>query len=70
MDNPKNIFETRGMLINSLIKAKPYEHQIKAFNFAVDLFGVDKGGDAASPSGQQSNIINHPRHNCAFLMEM
>jgi len=28
------------------IKAKPYEHQIKAFNFVCRLFGLTEGGDA------------------------
>lgn len=30
------------------IKVNAFEHQIRAFNFAIDKFGVDKGCDALS----------------------
>lgn len=31
--------------MKELIKGKLYEHQIKAVNFALDLFSAKKGGD-------------------------
>ena len=43
------------------IKATPYEHQKKAFAFAMGLF--QEGGDATTPSGKGGK-------GCALLMEM
>lgn len=44
------------------IKAKPYEHQVRAFNFVCHLSGLAKGGDA--------NISIGLRGSAALLMEM
>lgn len=44
-----------------LVRVNPYEHQVKAFDFACELFGVADGGDA-----QHSVSCN----SCALLMEM
>lgn len=43
------------------IKAKPYQHQIEAFNFVCKLFGLVRGGD--------KNISISSR-GAALLMEM
>ena len=47
--------------ISMPIKAKPYQHQIDAFNFTCKLFGLVKGGDAPTISISNS---------CSLLMEM
>ena len=45
------------------ITAKPYQHQISAFNFVCCLFGLVDGGDA------HISIRNSP-NSAALLMEM
>ena len=47
---------------NMPIRAKPYKHQIGAFNFVCSLFGLEKDGDA--------NISIGLRGSAALLMEM
>lgn len=42
------------------VKAIPYRHQIEAFNFVCELFGLVEGGDAPNIS----------RRGAALLMEM
>lgn len=44
------------------IKVNPYEHQVRAFNFVMNLCGVVEGGDANSPLRRHGS--------CALLMEM
>ena len=43
------------------VKAHPYDHQQKAYEFACRLFGLNQGGD--DPPSIQSR-------GCALLMEM
>ena len=44
------------------VKAKPYQHQQEAFDFCCGVFGLRRGGDAASPDGGG--------YGAALLMEM
>ena len=44
------------------VRAKPYKHQQEAFDFCCGVFGLLRGGDAASPDGGS--------HGAALLMEM
>ena len=44
------------------VKAKPYKHQQEAFDFCCGVFGLLRGGDAASPDGGGKGA--------ALLMEM
>ena len=50
-----------NQIIRMPIKAHPYEHQRRAFEFACRLFGLNQGGD--DPPSIQSR-------GCALLMEM
>ena len=50
-------------LIQMPIKAKPFQHQITAFNFVCKLFGLVNGGD------ENPSIRNSP-NSAALLMEM
>lgn len=51
-----------NMILKAPIKVNPYEHQAKAFKFAMSLCGVVEGGDASSPLKRSGS--------CALLMEM
>ena len=44
------------------VTAKPYRHQVEAFEFACREFGLTEGGDAPTISISRSGV--------AYLMEM